>query len=246
MSGDKKFLFAGGNARSGTTALAELLNCHPKVFVMVERYMKELKRGTLRPDFFDRQPVADTKAPKMLERWGDDMGDRWDAATYIGDKVPALSAGFDVLDDRFPGATLIYIVRNPIAVAASYFERKEAGSWKRGVDMAVKQWNKAVRLGLQRCKDGKPLIVVPYEDMFRSRELIDRIFVTLDLDPAEATEERVERVLRTAERIGAREMPRDDEMLRYVSMNASFRQYRELMESYALKPEAIADGSEVA
>lgn len=238
MAEGKKYIFAGGNARSGTTALAEMLNSHPKILVTIERFMKELKQGDLRPLHLARDVMAagSEEVPLMMARYGDSLAERWDAAAFVGDKVPALSMGFETLDTHFPDATLVYIVRNPIAVASSYANRQESGSWKRGVDAAVKQWNRSVRLGLQRRRDGKPLIVVPYEGMFSNRAIIDQVWQAMGLDPAEAMEDRLDRIFRSNRRIAEKEMARDDEMLQYISLNANFRLYRELIDEFALKP----------
>ena len=231
---DKRFLFAGGNARSGTTALAGLLNSHPRVFLTVERYIGETKADQLRPELFSKENMLSDKAPNSLAKFEGDLSERWDQATYIGDKVPALYLGFNSIDENFPDAKIVYIVRNPIGVAGSYERRRQANSWKRDVVDAVKQWNRSVNLGLKRVKGGGKLIVVPYEDLFKSRQNLDRLFAALDLDPAEADEPRLNRLLKVAENLGAKQEERDEELFRYVSLNAYFRAYRELVTEHSI------------
>jgi hypothetical protein len=231
---EKRHLFLGGNARSGTTALMELLNAHPKIFLLSERYLTEIKRSKLTPAHFVKENVLAGPVPKAMTRYGDDLDARWEAAEYVGDKCPALHAGFDNLDAQFPEAKLIYIVRNPIGVCASYATRQERGNWNRGVEDAMRDWNKSVKRGLKRVSEGKPLIVIPYEEMFKDRTRIDKLWRELGLDPAEADPDRMDRVLLKAQTIGDKVMQRDDDMFSYISRTAATGVYRKLIEEYSL------------
>lgn len=226
----KRPLFVGGNARSGTTALVQLLNCHPAILVLMERYLTEFLHGQLTSAHFarDRLLAGGEKAPPAA---------RLDAATYVGDKYPALSTGFDLIDREFPGAALVYVVRNPVSVAESYQARFDAGSWKRDARRGIAHWNDSVRLGLARARAGKRLIVVAYEQLFRDRALIDALFAALDLDPGAVEDGRIDTICQKAHQLAERPGPRNEDLRQLVSLQADFAAYRALIEGFGLRAE---------
>ncbi|MDG1532161.1 MAG: sulfotransferase [Paracoccaceae bacterium] len=233
---DKKFIFAGGNARSGTTALSQALNSHPDIFMLVEQNMKEMKNQTLNHDHFTKEAMSlsESDLPRQFARYGDVAADRWDQAKYVGDKVPNFASSFDSLDETFPDAKMVFIVRNPFVVAASYDRLQKAGQWQRDVAAAVRQWNKNVRLALKRKKEGKSLVVVPYEQLYLSRENIDKLYIALGLDPSLAIEERLKRVLENGQRILSKELTFDESMPQFVAMNIAVAAYRELLTDHSI------------
>lgn len=234
MEPSREFLFVGGNARSGTTALVALLNGHRDVFLMVERYLTEFLKGQLTAAHYARDRIlADSRGlPHLAE--GEDMAARLDRARLMGDKFPALSAGFDLLDARFPGARLVYIVRNPFSVVESYQARFDDGSWKRDASRGIRQWNDSMRLGLARVQAGKPLIVVRYETLFRSEPEMLALFAALGLDPAGLDRERLRFLSAKAQDLAETAVPRNEALRMLVSDEADFGAYRALLRTRGL------------
>jgi glycosyltransferase involved in cell wall biosynthesis len=144
-------LFIAGCPRSGTSALAFLLNEHPHVALGFERY----KRVRAQLDPFHFTP-AQFFAPVLAET--DIRGEllyarlrtRWErgGVSVTGDKVPLYTRVLPQLLARFPQARVAVLVRDPLAVARS-FERRAADPadwWPAENDhrLAVKMWNEAL------------------------------------------------------------------------------------------------------
>lgn len=161
----RNLLFVCGTARSGTTALTYLLNTHPRVVVGVERYRRLLTRfGKGDPDeigepirrLFDRERLLFDHRPEDTRPFPPTevtaAAAKYDQCLYVGDKVPALFRCLDVLGTACPEARFIYIVRDPVPVAASWQRRadNDADNWPstRGYRDAVAMWNESVRCAL--------------------------------------------------------------------------------------------------
>lgn len=238
MSG-KKIIFVGGNARSGTTALQNLLNCHPSVFVLRERYLAEVKAGQLHPSMFDKSAVLAEEAgiPLPLLQSGVDLGARYDQALYVGDKVPAVSKGFDAIDRVFPDAVIVFILRNPFSVAASYQQRFDRGTWKRDAVRGIQDWNRSTRSALRRVQTGGRLIVVPYEEVFQYGDKSRQLFAALGLDPSELDQDAFDVLVDQSQRLETKSETRSEELLAYVARNAAFQPYRQLLSEHSLYAE---------
>jgi glycosyltransferase involved in cell wall biosynthesis len=183
-------LFIAGCPRSGTSALAFLLNEHPHVALGFERY----KRVRAQLDPFHFTP-AQFFAPVLAET--DIRGEllyarlraRWERGRVrvSGDKVPLYTRVLPQLLARFPQARVAVLVRDPLAVARSFRRRAEDPEdwWPAENDhrLAVKMWNEALAavyaVAEERTGEGKEkaptggaerAALLPYEALFSGEE----------------------------------------------------------------------------
>ncbi len=160
---NKDFVFISGCPRTGTTAMVELLNRHPKIIMGMERYKnyaskKELthliKPELFSPDVFfnvseDQTDVCpshlewEEKHEKMYSmlknRWNTAVRDGQDGGFAWGDKVPNYYRLYDELDEAFDNRIKwIFTTRDIMEVALSFNYRAEAaipgGLWRRDAD----------------------------------------------------------------------------------------------------------------
>ena len=184
-----RHLFIAGCPRSGTSALTFLLNEHPQLAIGFERYKRV--RAQLDPFHFRAEqffsPLSaetDIRGALLYER----LRARWERGTVrvVGDKVPLYTRVLPTLLERFPGARVLVLVRDPLEVARSF--RRRAGDaedwWPAENDhtLAVKMWNEAlssvravdakVGEGLEGTpRRGSGLVaLLPYEGLFSGEE----------------------------------------------------------------------------
>ena len=181
----KPLLFVCGTPRSGTTGMAQLLNSNPRIVMGVERYGRILPLYCRNHDPTRMGPAIDALFER--ERFLADMreGDtkpfppyeltaatvKYDAAAYVGDKVPLLFRHMLSLGKACPTAKIICMVRDPVPVAASWQRRADnsADSWpeKNGYEAAVSMWNESVECALEAKEVlGNRLAVVSYDAFF--------------------------------------------------------------------------------
>ena len=158
MTFSQRLLFLAGLARSGTTALLQVVNAHPEVVVGHERYKRVISGGIdrLAPELFTRERFFDfsdgetNQDPEEALRWGIDyaaLDAKFDTATYVGDKMTTVR--FDAVHARLPEAKFVFIVRDIDQVALSWDRRAQdaADRWPEQADarVSVERWNTALR-----------------------------------------------------------------------------------------------------
>ncbi|HUF56148.1 MAG TPA: sulfotransferase, partial [Thermohalobaculum sp.] len=184
--------FVSGVQRSGTTALGELLNAHPRIALGIERYKFVYGRA---PDevgprlfeagrFFDvKETETNLRAPSHYLR----LRRKFDAATLVGDKLPGLQHRLPLLAERFPGARVLFLVRDPAAVAASWQQRAgdRQDHWpaENGAERAVAEWNRSMRAVCDWRSDRLRLIPVSFEGLFSGSLLhLRRLLAAIGVD----------------------------------------------------------------
>ena len=167
------YLFICGAPRSGTTAIAQLLNHHPKISVGIERY-KNVKPADLgehlfvRERFFDFRPTdTNIRARKTYVQ----LETKYQNARWLGDKVPRYYTRYDALFEHFRKSVVIFMLRDIHAVASSWNKRAQdpEDKWPENNNYieAVREWNEALALTLKIGeKYRNRLLVVEYEQLF--------------------------------------------------------------------------------
>ncbi|KGF72799.1 hypothetical protein DO97_04800 [Neosynechococcus sphagnicola sy1] len=192
----KEYLFVCGCARSGTSVLRKLLVAHPKVVIGLERYINLYRsKGKLTPDLFEKERFLNLQTGDTFYQSLDHFPEaysgfkeRYENATFFGDKIPLLYRGYDAIFTEFPQARVIFISRTLEDVAVSFKRRANDPSdktWgaKRGVEAAIEEWNAAHRLTVQALeKYPRRILVVNYEIMFGTWVGVREMFNFLELD----------------------------------------------------------------
>lgn len=184
-----KYLFVMGCPRSGTTAMVHLLNADERIFVGMERY--KYIQTKITPNHFAPKVLM---APKKSEtnllgvnhfRY---FQEKWDSGNlrFIGDKVPGYFRQIPYLRDTFPGAQMVFLLRDLEEVANSFNARAKNPEdiWPRENDYrkAVSYWNSSI-LHLKQSYDKNDSFIAPYEKLF-SGDLnhLESLYRFLDLD----------------------------------------------------------------
>jgi Sulfotransferase family len=217
---NKRGLFIGGAAKSGTTLLMSLLDNHPQLVVLPEEsHYLEKRRDflnlhsyhaklanlltNLKPlasaacydispecgidarDYaqFDYDQFVSLAANWINQPWMNDSlllsetiraygtvaGVDWHNCVRWVEKTPGTESYGDALDELFPEAKLIQIVRDPRAVFASIKNRdvKEHGFYHHAHKL-TRMWNRSAREISRLRSNPSRFLVIRYEDLVRN------------------------------------------------------------------------------
>ena len=175
-----KFIVAGV-PRSGTTALASLLNWHPNVFCGIERF----PLAKVNQSYFCRESVNDESIPSahyLRNKTALEEKTRLDA---IGDKGPRYFYRLADSGMEFSDTKLIFIIRNIADVFNSWNARafnENDQSWHRGQTAVFAYLDNLQLLStLSRIRRSHESIVIGYEELFygsttTQHDIIDETF----------------------------------------------------------------------
>lgn len=218
MTNKKRLLFVTGVARSGTTALAELLNTHPAICIGIERYkFRFLREQRFEQAYFERDRFfafdpADTNLdPARRPAWQpvyDRIAGKWDGAEVVGDKVPDLLPLLPTLLSQMD-CQCICILRNLKDVALSWQTRadKPRDAWPAGKGFAL------------ACESWASQHAALHE-LIRNRALRHRILL-LDYDRIYNDVDMTEAAL-----LAFLDLPRDPEFRGVLEKHAEFHRQR--------------------
>jgi glycosyltransferase involved in cell wall biosynthesis len=191
----ERHLFIAGCPRSGTSALAFMLNEHPQIVLGFERFKRvraQLDPFHFTPAQFFAPAAAETdiRGELLYER----LRERWarGTVTVIGDKVPLYTRVLPQLLERFPRGRMVVMVRDLEDVAAS-FRRRAADPqdwWPAENDhrLAVQMWNEALAAAreAERFGEGERIFLLPYEPLLAGEERwLDALLAFVGLPPTE-------------------------------------------------------------
>lgn len=176
-------LIVTGIARSGTTALAELLNSHEQICVGIERFKFQYLHNNFysadlfeKDRFFDFRPEDTNLRPAVRPDWQetyDIIARKWDGAAVIGDKVPDLTLVLQDMLTQNPDFKCLYILRNLKDVGLSWQARanRTRDSWPagKGFVAACASWQTQSRalFDLMVKKDfNQRILLLDYDSMY--------------------------------------------------------------------------------
>lgn len=194
---ERNYLYIGGPARSGTTALTKYLNEHPEVMICRERF-KWLPRRDVTPEVFTFDRIVDFEdgyekrdTPRRKQVHEELVGRKDpDRLRWMGDKFPGYVRTLDTLSENNPGASFILTYRTIEEVAESYEARSKnpEDEWLGGRDgfwLGIDAWNKTMQHTRDFIESGTNpnILVVSYHDFFyRNEECMPLISRFLDLE----------------------------------------------------------------
>ena len=251
----KDYLFISGIQRSGTTAIANLLNAHSEVCVCIERYKKLMNKRRYKEfnaALFERDRLLDfsdgltNQSPQNSERFKsfyEDVARNYDSYRIIGDKIPNNHHFIEPICQEFDRAKVIFIVRDIYDTGCSWQARaeREGDGWPefKTADKAVSPWNdcnQIIRKLADKYRD--QILVVGYEDFFDGEpEDYQAIDVVTDFLEVASDENlylhfrKVRQTYRSTIKGKPRELPA--EQREYIEQHADFDLYQEILSQKA-------------
>lgn len=230
---DKNFLFVAGCARSGTSALVQLLSGSKKILLGMERFGHlvgpnsfSLNKSHFEKERFYELHEGDTFYKDLGSFHGFDSRffSKYDEAKWIGDKRPDLYEAYDQLFASFPGCKVIFIYRDLIEVASSYHGRVlEGKNWPASKDFkaAVREWNRSLFMTREAIAKGYDVHVVYYKDVFCSDKDLSPIFNLLGVNVDDDVKRQISMIKKRSQQLSEeRKMLLSEEELAYIQENS--------------------------
>jgi len=233
----KKFLFISGCDRSGTTALVNLLNSHPKLSIGMERYKGLIKNedvlDTLNPKRFETENFFNIKDEETNIQWKkfyDELKSKYDTSLYVGDKVPRYFQVYSHFKRAFPEAKHIAMIRSPHEVANSWKVRANNSKdifWSKNNDVkqSIKVWNKSLEVSYKAMKNKQlDMLAVNYSSLFcGNKDELIRIMNFLNIESDVSLEDNfIEITASWADRKEKKSILNQDE-IEFINNNANFK-----------------------
>lgn len=247
----RKQLFVCGVQRSGTTALANLLNAHSEICVCIERYKRLLSKANpadFSPDLFDRDRLLDFSdgytdlTPEKSARFKgfyQSLHDSYDTLKVIGDKVPNSHRGIETLLGQYESCRVLFIVRDVFDTGCSWQARaeREGDGWpeNRTADQVVGPWNECNEvIAKVTTRFPERALVVDYSAFFdgaaEDYTEIDRVTDFLGVMPDEDLYLEFQKARsKYASTIKIKPRVLSISHRQYIEHHANFDQYREIM-----------------
>lgn len=247
----RNLLFVCGAPRSGTTAMHSLLTGDERIVLGMERYGaylgSDFGEGLFNKERFfefDKDPRDKTRgAANYLIA----AARNFDAATYIGDKIPLLYLAHQRVSGVFPNARYIVILRNIFDICNSYKSRKEnpKDDWSLDIDDAVQHWNQLLAF-ISSKKNDPQIHVVLYEDFFTDSAGYKKLYQFLGFDFDEHCEARYINLLEKTKKLEDRRAALISDVQKLgIFKTANLGMYQSLLEHYsaapALTPQPVAN-----
>lgn len=209
MNAQQQMLFVCGAPRSGTTAMQALLTADKRIVMGMERYGSYLNdefgaQLFTKQRFFDFE--TDPRDRKRSRPYYEEVAKpNFEAATYIGDKIPLMYLEFDRVTKVFPEAKFVVMLRNILDICNSYQNRKDDPNddWSLTVDDAVRHWNQLLEFLKSHATDPRVKLVV-YEDFYSDIKSYQELYEFLDLSFDEPLNQAYQDILGKTERLEQR------------------------------------------
>jgi len=234
----KKYLFAGGVGRSGTSSLTEFIGSHSKIILGMERYNKLFRKQDfcISPSHFEKERFLNIQAGDTFYKDFNkfdvhlDIPGKWDQAAYVGVKYPRITTVYDETKQALGDFKLIYIYRNIFDVTESWNRRLvEQPRWPKNRDhkKAVSFWNNSLQKTRALIIERKDIICVKFEDLFFTDKSMKPIFDWLDLEMEDGVADILAYKRKMAPERNAKKGRLSDEQKEHIEENARFDLYEE-------------------
>jgi protein-tyrosine sulfotransferase len=199
-----RLIFVGGAARSGTTLVQNMLDCHPAIFGGPEflhlndimklrnKMFSSIDRGKI--DIICSRDELDWEIGNMIESFFLSLADKNNSKFY-SEKTPDNVLIFSDLIKIFPAAHCIHIVRDPRATIASMFQVGERGKregWNtqdftHSLTAAIYYIKKCLNSGFHAYKNSpEKVLTITYEKLIiKPEETTKEICKFLNIDWSE-------------------------------------------------------------
>jgi len=235
MINRQKPLFVCGAPRSGSTAMQALLTADKRIVLGMERYGAYLN-NEFGPQLFTKQRFFDFETDPRdwklsLPYYDEVAASHFDAAEYIGDKIPLLYLEFDRVTKVYPEAKFVVLLRNIIDICNSYQNRKDdpADNWSLDVNDAVRHWNQLLDFLQLHAADPRIKWVV-YEDFFTDIQRYEDVYSFLGLGFEDALRQEYQNILdKTDRRLQRSQTALSDAQKLFIYKNANFSLYQSIL-----------------
>lgn len=247
----KNKLFIAGCARSGTSALAQLIGSHSQVVMGMERFGHLYSKSNFKASesLFEKKRFINIEEEdtfyndfEKFHAWDPEILNKLNSGNYlyIGDKRPDLYEVYDEIFSLFPNGKIIFIYRNVFDVSLSWNKRAEANeNWPVTKDYkkAVYSWNISLKSTLIALKEHpKNIYCLRYEDIFIKNKDLSPLYLWLGLTMDVKSKEKYQNLLANSVRINKE---KEGQVLSksqrdFCLSSADFNLERELDKNYLL------------
>ena len=240
-----------GCPRSGTTGFRSIIARDPRLGIGLERYLRRAVNGQISAELFTPKRFADvqpddTQVQPNHPSWENGQAtiqhavDNYATLDYIGDKLPRLANSYQNLVDEIPDCKILYLLRNPFDVAASYNKRARSQSrnnkqWRAATDyrLAIEHWNFDVQQ-TARYFDKLDFHIVCYETMYASIQNFQEVYDFIGLELTDHIKGVWKAAHERGKKLEAQRAALTDAEKVHICLKADFATYRDLMDKAGL------------
>jgi hypothetical protein len=210
----------------------------------LERYLKLSINKKMTADLWKRERLLDVRPDDTQVQpghpgWNNAYEtlkyayDNYDDLAYVGDKLPRSANSYGCFRDSVPDMKILYMLRNPFDVAASYNKRarneKDKG-WRPQTDYrtAVAHWNLDVTETVKYLEDLQ-FHVIRYETVFFDRNEFQGVYDFLGLELTDEILDIWQNSRRKSRDMEGQRSALTDEEKVYVCAHSDFGAYRTLL-----------------
>lgn len=222
-----RILFLFGAARSGTSALVQVLNVSPEIAMGMERYFYLFAKRSLVPSHFSRERFFSIMEGDTHSRGSFPLMKKDRDLTFIGDKFPELFKHYEWITNCFPDANYLYIIRNPFSVVESSEVRyhNKDDTYSRDYKTMLTDWNNSLQLICSLTpKQLSKIKVLIYEELFDSVKSLDNLIVSLT--GSSVDQEQLANFVKHYHALKGKLIPRQEDLRYYICKNADWDAYK--------------------
>lgn len=221
-------LFICGCARSGTSALTNLLNRDDRIIIGTERYINIYEK--IQPVHFQKDRFLNPNQDEMRNPDNQIFNNfriKWDKGNvqYIGDKAPRYYKQLYYLTRMFPDCKILFLWRNLYEVASSYNVRaRQKKNWgdDRDYRQAVQHWNESLQCVYNHINNGNrdQVHIIKYEAFFSGDQTIFESlynFLSLEIRPRDI--QAFNRITDRWETISSKPLTLDENMYTFLDQH---------------------------